>query len=207
VGDVFYLRHTVGALDEIDYWSVADPYRLPVLGIPALGFLALLVAFGGIQGVRGLAALVGSRALDRISRCNKIASMKTTLQKAGLKATAPRTRLIETLAREEKPIAAAEVAKKLKGEMDEVTVYRNLEALADARVVSRSDFHHGHAEYELSSDRPHHHHLVCEQCGKTEDIPLCPAQAIEQRIITRSRNFINIRSHALEFFGLCTRCA
>ncbi len=60
VGDVFYLRHTSNALDGTDYYSVSDPYRLNVLGILAAIFLVLLVVFGGIQGVRGLASLCGS---------------------------------------------------------------------------------------------------------------------------------------------------
>lgn len=60
VGDVFYLRHTSNALDGTDYYSVSDPYRLPVLGILAGIFLLLLIIFGGIQGVRGLASFCGS---------------------------------------------------------------------------------------------------------------------------------------------------
>ena len=60
VGDVFYLRHTSNTLDGTDYYSVSDPYRLPVLGILAAVFIFLLIIFGGIQGIRGLASLCGS---------------------------------------------------------------------------------------------------------------------------------------------------
>lgn len=59
-GDVFYARHTTNEVDSTDYWSVYEPYRLPVLGFVALLFLACLVVFGGKQGVRGLLALVAS---------------------------------------------------------------------------------------------------------------------------------------------------
>jgi uncharacterized membrane protein len=59
-GDVFYLRHTSNALDGTDYYSVADPYRLPVLGALVLVFLILLFYFGGMQGVRGTLSLIGS---------------------------------------------------------------------------------------------------------------------------------------------------
>lgn len=60
VGDVFYLRHTTNSLDGMDQYSVADPYRLPVLlGLTVL-FIVLTIAFGGIQGVRGLASLAVS---------------------------------------------------------------------------------------------------------------------------------------------------
>lgn len=60
VGDVFYLRHIIDGIDGTSMYSVADPYRLQTLGILAFLFVALLFAFGGIQGVRGLASLCGS---------------------------------------------------------------------------------------------------------------------------------------------------
>ena len=60
VGDTFYVRHTVSATDGTDMWSVSDPYRLPILGLLLAAFLALLFLFGGVQGVRGLASLIGS---------------------------------------------------------------------------------------------------------------------------------------------------
>lgn len=58
-GDVFYVRHTIGGFDP-ETWSVSDPYRLNVLLAVAIGFLALLFIFGGWQGLRALATLVGS---------------------------------------------------------------------------------------------------------------------------------------------------
>ncbi|MEA2701775.1 MAG: hypothetical protein QOE22_484 [Candidatus Parcubacteria bacterium] len=59
VGDVFYARHIVSA-DGSEMWSVSDPYRLPVLLALAAVFLVLLLLFGGSQGIRGLASLIGS---------------------------------------------------------------------------------------------------------------------------------------------------
>lgn len=59
-GDTFYARHQSNAFDGVDQWSVADPYRLNILLILALAFVALIFIFGGIQGVRGLASLAGS---------------------------------------------------------------------------------------------------------------------------------------------------
>ncbi len=60
VGDIFFARHQSNHLDGSDYWSVSDPYRLNILLGLALVFVTLLFLFGGIQGVRGLASLVGS---------------------------------------------------------------------------------------------------------------------------------------------------
>lgn len=60
VGDVFYARHQTNHLDSSDYWSVSDPYRLNVILLLTVVFVALIFIFGGIQGVRGLASLIGS---------------------------------------------------------------------------------------------------------------------------------------------------
>lgn len=60
VGEVFYVRHQSNHLDSTDYWSVADPYRLDILLWLTIAFIVLIFAFGGIQGVRGLASLIGS---------------------------------------------------------------------------------------------------------------------------------------------------
>lgn len=58
VGETFYLRYIVD-IDGTEYYSVADPYRLPILfGLVGL-FVFVVAVFGGIQGLRGLLSLVG----------------------------------------------------------------------------------------------------------------------------------------------------
>ncbi len=59
-GEIFYVRHITNHLDSTDYWSVADPYRLDTLVWLTIVFVVLIFVFGGIQGVRGLASLIGS---------------------------------------------------------------------------------------------------------------------------------------------------
>jgi len=57
-GDTFYLRHTSDPANNLSIYSVADPYRLPVLGFFTGLFILCVIVFGGKQGMRGLAALV-----------------------------------------------------------------------------------------------------------------------------------------------------
>lgn len=59
-GDTVYVRHAVNVYESIDVWSVGEPYRLPVLGLLVGLFIAVLAAFGGKQGLRGLLALTAS---------------------------------------------------------------------------------------------------------------------------------------------------
>ncbi|TAJ15833.1 YibE/F family protein [Patescibacteria group bacterium] len=62
-GDVFYLRHLTSQRDATDIYTVSDPYRLDVLIGLALIFLLLILVFGGLPGVRGIASLAGSIVL------------------------------------------------------------------------------------------------------------------------------------------------
>jgi uncharacterized membrane protein len=57
-GDEFYAKRL--STDGVDYYSVQEPYRLPVLGILVALLLATIVIFGGKQGVRGLLSLIAS---------------------------------------------------------------------------------------------------------------------------------------------------
>ncbi len=59
-GDKFYLRRIVPWDGGQELYSVAEPYRTPVLMWLAVLFVALTIIFGGKQGVRGLLSLFGS---------------------------------------------------------------------------------------------------------------------------------------------------
>ncbi len=59
-GDVFYLSHRTNPLDGTDHYAVSEPYRLPQLGFLTFLFVAVVLTFGGKQGLRGLLSLVGS---------------------------------------------------------------------------------------------------------------------------------------------------
>lgn len=62
-GDIVYVRHLTSHADGVESWSIADPYRLDVMLWLVITFIVLIFVFGGIQGVRGLASLVGSVGL------------------------------------------------------------------------------------------------------------------------------------------------
>jgi len=61
-GDVFYLNHTTSDLDGTDYYAPVELDRTVPLVVLTLLFVAIVVLFGGAQGVRGLLALVLSFA-------------------------------------------------------------------------------------------------------------------------------------------------
>ncbi len=58
-GDSFYLSYTVQP-EGNQFYSVFEPDRVPVLLFFAILFIALVLIFGGLQGLRGLISLSGS---------------------------------------------------------------------------------------------------------------------------------------------------
>lgn len=58
-GDPFYLSYTLDQ-DRGPFYSVYDPDRTPMLLLFTIIFIALVIIFGGIQGLRGLLSLAGS---------------------------------------------------------------------------------------------------------------------------------------------------
>ncbi|MFL6160396.1 MAG: Fur family transcriptional regulator [Marmoricola sp.] len=83
------------------------------------------------------------------------------------------------------------------------TVYRALQAMADAGEIDvlRSDG--GEASYRRCSDS-HHHHLVCRSCGTTVEVD-GPAVERWTQGVAAEHGFTDV-SHTLEIFGTCSSC-
>jgi len=85
------------------------------------------------------------------------------------------------------------------------TVYRHLRSLADqgaADVIVTPD---GEATYRYcQAAGKHHHHLVCRQCGRAEEIQ---ARAVERWAATIAEKFgYTHTGHTIEVFGTCRDC-
>lgn len=84
------------------------------------------------------------------------------------------------------------------------TVYRTLQRLADAGEV---DIIHGLGSetlYRKCDNESHHHHLVCTQCGATEEVP---AQAVENWAKRTAKEYGYVGTgHTAEIFGVCPNC-
>lgn len=84
------------------------------------------------------------------------------------------------------------------------TVYRTLQALAEAGEVDVLRTPEGEAAYR-SCSRGHHHHLVCRSCGYSVEIH---PEAMEKWAsdIAEEHGFTDT-GHELEIFGLCRACS
>ena len=83
------------------------------------------------------------------------------------------------------------------------TVYRTLQALADAGEVDVLRADDGETRYRRCSGS-HHHHLVCRSCGRTVEVE-GPAVERWAAAVAREHGFSQV-SHTLEVFGNCPDC-
>ena len=84
------------------------------------------------------------------------------------------------------------------------TVYRTLQALADAGELDVMRPPGGDHLYRRCSDG-HHHHLVCRSCGRTVEV-LGPAVESWADRVAAQHGFADV-SHTLEIFGTCPACS
>lgn len=84
------------------------------------------------------------------------------------------------------------------------TVYRSLQALADAAEIDALRNDEGEVLYRQCSSG-HHHHLVCRECGKAVEVEGPTVERWADKIADE-HGFVDI-AHTLEIFGTCDACA
>jgi Fur family ferric uptake transcriptional regulator len=87
--------------------------------------------------------------------------------------------------------------------LNRATVYRTLEFLAEQHLITSTDVGTGGKVYEIAEPLPHHH-LVCEKCGKVEQV----GHSIVERTfrqVEREYGF-KVTSNHLALFGICKSC-
>ena len=135
-------------------------------------------------------------------------SKASDLKDMGLKATAPRLKILNLFENtEQRHMSAEDVYRLLIAENLDIglaTVYRVLTQFEQAGLLVRHHFESGKAVFELNQGH-HHDHLVCLKCGHVEEF--FDAE-IEQRqdAIAAARGF-KVESHSMYLYGLCCNCA
>ena len=108
------------------------------------------------------------------------------------------------------PRSAAELAPELPS-VPLSSLYRTLTVLEEADVVVPHLSTKGVARYELAEWLAgHHHHLVCIDCGKVEDIVVSEryeAQVHDIVVAMSAQASFTATNHALEIEGMCAQCA
>jgi Fur family ferric uptake transcriptional regulator len=110
------------------------------------------------------------------------------------------------LSEEIEPVSVKVIHEKLKSKITKGTLYRTLDDLLISDLITRTNLDPQKARYELTFGKKHHHHAICTSCGEVEDVKMCNAIDFNDEARKDLRKFRAVRSHSLEFFGLCRKC-
>jgi len=132
--------------------------------------------------------------------------LQKVLRDKGFRSTEGRLALLSVLKQSHRPLPVAELARRTGTRLDEVNVYRALEAFAAAGISRRVDLQHGHTHFELN-DKHDHHHIACISCERVEDFTGCEYDKLARKALRQTHRFARVTNHSLELFGVCTTCA
>jgi Fur family ferric uptake transcriptional regulator len=143
----------------------------------------------------------------RSARMGDSSPLIAALDAAGLRLTEPRRAVAALIAEREGPFTAADLlddARTRRLGIGRATVFRALDAFNELKVVERIDLPNGDHAY-VGCEPAHHHHVVCERCGRTTEIDDVGIRDIVDSI--EHRTGYRIDTHRVELFGRCPDCA
>ena len=131
------------------------------------------------------------------------AAVTQLFRERGLKVTPQRQAIFGIMHRSPGHLTANAVYQQARAEMETIslkTVYETLHSLVALGLVRQLDLGTGQVLFDSAVSA--HHHLVCNSCGRTEDVDLDVAPlTTEQR-----RGFVVLQTEVVAR-GLCPQCA
>ncbi|HEX8648485.1 MAG TPA: transcriptional repressor [Thermoleophilaceae bacterium] len=165
------------------------------------------MASGGTPGATGAARRTRRPGEDQ--REQWVAHAFERLAEAGNRGGAARAAVVETIGSEGGCLTADEVYDRLRARGDQIgtaSVYRALGLLSELRLLHGASLPGGATRYELVLPHgDHHHHVVCDRCGRTvafED------RALESAIARLSERLdYDVHAHDVTLRGVCPGCS
>jgi Fur family transcriptional regulator, ferric uptake regulator len=136
-------------------------------------------------------------------------SAQRALTDAGHRAGGARQAVVELLAEQSCCLSAQEVEERLRAGGSKIglaSVYRALDLLHGMGLVQRVDLGDGGSRYEpILPGGEHHHHAVCDSCGKVTAFEDDRLEGDLERLAGRLKHSIN--AHEVVIHGACRSCA
>ena len=128
------------------------------------------------------------------------------LSEQGYRLTPQRMLVLSAIANSDHHISAEEIHARVVAKYPHVnisTIYRTMDLLKRLGLVTETDLGGGRVRYH-PADKGHHHHLVCQQCGKIIDLDESVLVSLE-KVLFGEYNFSADLRH-LAIFGRCADC-
>lgn len=137
------------------------------------------------------------------------ASAARALSDAGYRRGGARRAILELLDEQTCALSAVEIERTLleRGrEVSRASVYRVMDELEEIGLVQRVEIGQGIVRYEPAREGPgHHHHLVCDRCGRLQPFT---DEGIERAIRRVSERLpAQVSEHEVVLHGACESCA
>lgn len=133
---------------------------------------------------------------------------RETLNGAGHRAGGAREAVVELLAGQRCCLSAQEISEELRrprSGVGKASVYRALDVLHGLGLVQRVDLGDGELRFEpILPGGGHHHHAVCDACGKVTAFEDQRLEADLDRLAARLGH--SIEAHELVIHGSCGSC-
>ena len=130
------------------------------------------------------------------------------LRDAGYRVGAARRAVVSVLARRDCCLTVPEIVEALGAQGRTVgiaSVYRVVDLLTEKQLVQKIDLGDGRARYERAElADEHHHHLVCNECGRVEPFADETLEAALRRVEEDTR--FAVASHDVLLRGACDDC-
>ena len=129
------------------------------------------------------------------------------MKEAGYRGGGARQAVTELLGRQSCCLTAQEIFDQLRAEGRPVgiaSVYRVLDLLTELKLVQRVDVGSGVSRYEPANPDEHHHHLVCDGCGRVEAFSDPGLERVIHRVAGRVD--YEVGTHEVVLHGACGGC-
>ena len=117
------------------------------------------------------------------------------IQQAGYKLTRPRKMVLDFLSKKHTQYSPKDIHKKLKEQIDLVSVYRILQLFIKLGIVYKEKINNEYQYYLADSQ---HHHIICRKCNKVECVPC-------NHLFKNIKDFTKIM-HDISLSGICSNC-
>jgi len=86
--------------------------------------------------------------------------------------------------------------------MSHNTIYRNVKEFETLGLLElKAQANQTLVKYQCDFKHQHHHHFICSNCGKVQELEACPRDAFEAELPG-----CTITVHRIELYGLCADC-
>jgi Fur family peroxide stress response transcriptional regulator len=140
------------------------------------------------------------------NRSERLEKLVASSREKGLKLTPQRMIIFRILSESDAHMTSDEVYQKARKEypmISAATVYRNMERMVKAGLLSHMGRSGSAVKYDTNLEE--HHHFVCNRCGKVRDIYL---EKIKYEVDEKRSGLLNAKIESPELYlrGICEDC-